>query len=648
MFCALSHGWTNNPELPFIISDVPPDFAGGHCGGGVASAVIEGRGAMTAPPIASGGREINPAVAELAAIPRWVNWRLERSPSGKLTKVPYVIGCRRKASCTNPRTWDSFDACWRSAFIDGAAAGIGIVLDGSDDLMAADLDDCIFQSGIVKPAARIVVRKLDSYTERSPSGRGLRVFFRGTMPDKGRKVRYQDGHLELYRTERYLTVTGSHLEETPETINYVAPEVIAELLGRSQSTSGVKNGPDPIPAGEVSDDLRDRLNEAMAHSSAVWEAWNGQAPDGNDRTRSAFDLKLAGALRRHGGFSLEDFATLARWWPHGKGKEGDPRHWRRTWERAAPKAGRAAAEPETMTMAELLGMDFAPVKWVVPDVLCEGLTIKAGRPKLGKSWAVLDWAIAVSGDRPAFGSVDCETGDVLFIALEDSKRRLRSRLQKLGANPNERLKLCVEWPRIDEGGIEAIKAWLDKHPDARLIVIDTLAKIRPKGISNKDAYQADADALTELHKLANARAVAIVVVHHTRKAAADDWLDSVAGTTGLTGVADSTLVLKRERGQADAFLLGTGRDLPDYELPLKFDEQTCRWQKLDMSAAEAHATSDQAAVLRVLREACGACLMRSQIAAMTGRSKEATSNMLSRMEAAGLVEPRGNLWHPTV
>jgi AAA domain/MarR family len=314
-----------------------------------------------------------------------------------------------------------------------------------------------------------------------------------------------------------------------------------------------------------------------------------------------------------------------------------------------PKAKpNGVAEPEMMTVAELLALEFAPVKWIVPEMLCEGLTLFAGRPKLGKSWAALDWALAVAGDRSALGSIACEPGSVLVLALEDSRRRLQGRLKKLRAEANSKINVCVKWPRIDDGGIEAIRTWLDQHPDARLVVIDTLAKVRPRGIPNKDAYQADVDALTELHGLANDRAIAIVVIHHTRKAIADDWLDSVSGTTGLTGTADSLLVLKRERGQADAFLFGTGRDLPDLEMPLKFDEQTCRWHKLDISAAEAHATGDQAAIIRILRDANGAGLMQHQLAKMTDRSKQATSSMLRRMEDAGLVEVRGNLWHLTV
>jgi hypothetical protein len=207
---------------------------------------------------------------------------------------------------------------------------------------------------VVMPWARIVVRKLNSYTERSPSGTGLRVFFRSTpgqdwgsengKPKGGRNVRFQDGHVELYRFERYLTVTGAHLEDTPETINFVEPDVIAELLAPAAG-NGTEHqpGPNPKPAPEIPDELRDRLNEAMADDPVLWEVWSGQVPEGSDTTRSAFDLKLAGALRRRGGFSLDDFATLACSWRFGKGKDGDPRHWRRTWDKAAPPKQEPAA-----------------------------------------------------------------------------------------------------------------------------------------------------------------------------------------------------------------------------------------------------------------------------------------------------------------
>jgi AAA domain len=201
----------------------------------------------------------------------------------------------------------------------------------------------------------------------------------------------------------------------------------------------------------------------------------------------------------------------------------------------------------------------------------------------------LDWALAVAGDRQALGGISCEVGSVLVLALEDSKRRLQGRLRKLGAKANERITVCTDWPRIDQGGIEAIGTWLKQYPDARMVVIDTLAKIRPRGIPNKEAYQADVDALAELHRLANNRAWRWSWCSIPARLSPMTGWTAFSGTTGLTGTADSLLVLKRERGQADAFLFGTGRDLPELEMPLKFDEQTCRWHKLEMSAAEAHA-----------------------------------------------------------
>jgi AAA domain len=350
---------------------------------------------MSAPPIATGGRAVNSAVAELAAIPRWVCWKAEQR-NGKLAKVPYIAGGRRRASSTDPRTWNDFDTCWRSAFVDCAATGIGVVVDGSDDLMAADLDDCLVmpETNTLTVEAGTAIRRLNSYTEISPSGRGLRVFFRGTMADDGRKV----AHLEIYRTKRYLTVTGAHFPGTPETINQVAPEIIAELLGPATKPNGEDRGEDLGDVGEVSDELRDRLEAAMAEDSALRAAWDGAPPDRDDQSRSAFDLKLAGALRRHGRFTLQDFATLARWWPYGKGADGDARHWRRTWERAAPSGPeKPDPEEEARRIAEqikaqiiswpsLTGRQAPPRRFILPDwipALC--VTLLHGFGGVGKS-----------------------------------------------------------------------------------------------------------------------------------------------------------------------------------------------------------------------------------------------------------------------
>jgi hypothetical protein len=315
-------------------------------------------------------------------------------------------------------------------------------------------------------------------------------------------------------------------------------------------------------------------------------------------------------------------------------------------DRTTKPGGNGTAKPRIWTSAELLAEEFPEPRFIVPEIVPEGLMLLAGRPKLGKSWLLLGWAHAITSNTPALGSITCDQGEALVLALEDSPRRIKGRLRTLGVRGNGHLEVTLQWPRTDEGGIDDLIVYLDKHPACRLVGVDTLAKIRPRTSKHRDAYQADVDALEPLQQLAADRHIGIICATHTRKASADDWLDAVTGTSGVTGTADTIAVLKRERGQADAFLFGDGRDVRDYEIPLRFDEGI--WRKLEMSAPEARATSEQSAILRVLRGACGAGLMRHQIAKMTDRSNHATSNMLRRMEEAGLVEVKGNLWHLTV
>ena len=114
------------------------------------------------------------------------------------------------------------------------------------------------------------------------------------------------------------------------------------------------------------------------------------------------------------------------------------------------------------TAAELLGEDFADPRFAVDGLFPEGLAFMAGAPKLGKSWMALGLGVAIASGGRAFGTVPVVGGDVLYLALEDSPRRLQSRLRTLLGNdaPPERLHLETEWPRLDEGGTEKLDGWL--------------------------------------------------------------------------------------------------------------------------------------------------------------------------------------------
>lgn len=128
------------------------------------------------------------------------------------------------------------------------------------------------------------------------------------------------------------------------------------------------------------------------------------------------------------------------------------------------------------------GQGDTPVRWVVPGMVPEGVALLAGKPKLGKSWLAMGLRVAVASGGVAFGNVRVEKGSALYLALEDKERRLQFRLKKILARTEvpDGLHYSVECPRLDEGGVEAVEGWLRSRPDARLVVIDNLAKIRPR------------------------------------------------------------------------------------------------------------------------------------------------------------------------
>lgn len=222
--------------------------------------------------------------------------------------------------------------------------------------------------------------------------------------------------------------------------------------------------------------------------------------------------------------------------------------------------------------ADLMGKDIPPARFAVPGLLTEGLNVLAAPPKMGKSWISLGFAIAVSAGLPALGNTECEQGDVLYLALEDSPRRLQSRLRLLGADQADlrRLTLVTEpgldddpFPRANQGGLEWIANWLRTHESARLVIIDTLAMFRTARVKNGDIYQEDYDAANAIKQLAGAYGVAVLVVHHTSKAKSDDFVTSVSGTNGITGAADGVLIMARTRLTQGATLSVTGRDIEE-------------------------------------------------------------------------------------
>lgn len=301
---------------------------------------------------------------------------------------------------------------------------------------------------------------------------------------------------------------------------------------------------------------------------------------------------------------------------------------------AAPVGGPPPRLRTAWTADELMAARFPPPRWAVPGLIAEGVSLLAGPPKVGKSWLILGLALGVAAGDDALGSIPTQAGPVLYLALEDTPRRLQSRMGKiLGHRAAPRgLTLATTCPPLPEGGAAAIAGWLARNPDARMVIIDVFAKVRgrPAAVS---AYDADYAAIGHAKKLADDHGVAVVLVHHVRKAAADDFLAEVSGTNGLAGAADATLVLKRPRGEADGMLQVTGRDVDEAEFALRFSAEAGAWTLLDGPPADYAMSGTRAAISRHLRAHPGDALRA--IADATGISYDNVKKACQRMAADG-------------
>src|SRR6266566_1080377 len=209
---------------------------------------------------------------------------------------------------------------------------------------------------------------------------------------------------------------------------------------------------------------------------------------------------------------------------------------------AKPKkpANDNAIKDDSINAEMLLGMDFAALEYVIPGYVVEGLTVLGGKPKLGKSWWAYDASIAVATGGKAMGTVACEQGDVLYLALEDNRRRVKDRLltlcpaRKLMKVTLDRLTIRTVTPRIDNGLMAELDKWRLSCTTPRLVIIDVFLKVRPPRKKGEDAYAADYDAVTPLQRYASEHRLAIVLVTHTRKMEAEDPLEAISGTNGVT------------------------------------------------------------------------------------------------------------------
>ena len=234
---------------------------------------------------------------------------------------------------------------------------------------------------------------------------------------------------------------------------------------------------------------------------------------------------------------------------------------------------------ETMTAEQLQSAPYSPVPFLVDELLPEGLHILAGAPKIGKSWLALWLCLCVSQGRPLWNFAVTQ-GEVLYLSLEDSYRRIQSRLFDLTEDAPPTLHFAIMADTLKHGLEQQIEQFLTEHPATKLVVIDTLQRVRSAG-SDSNLYANDYQDVGLLKQLADRHHIAILLIHHLRKLHDDDPMNMISGSTGLSGAADSAFVLQKNARSANAASLHcTGRDIPDRTLKLELGEEDHVWKLL--------------------------------------------------------------------
>jgi AAA domain len=227
----------------------------------------------------------------------------------------------------------------------------------------------------------------------------------------------------------------------------------------------------------------------------------------------------------------------------------------------------------------------------------------------------------------------------LYAALEGGPRRLQTRLTKLLGTRRRppRLYFTCEMPRLTQGGLNFVKQWIEGADHPRLVIIDTLAMVRTAAKKEVTAYDADYATVVGLRDLAREHGIAVVLVHHLRKAEADDAF-TVSGTLGLTGAPDTIMIIRRDTN--GAVLHARGRDLLEVEKAVSFSAETCAWTVLG-DAADVRRSDERSAIITAFEGAGSEPLGPNQIAAATGFKAGNVRRLLGKMVTDGIIRKVG-------
>lgn len=269
-------------------------------------------------------------------------------------------------------------------------------------------------------------------------------------------------------------------------------------------------------------------------------------------------------------------------------------------QQVSPAGPPAPPKLEFYQAAELYGKQLERTQMVVQRMIPCGLTVLAGAPKRGKSWLALALGIAVASGADFLGQHTLK-GSVLYLDLESRQYRVKDRLSKLIHGPAPAgLYIAHTVEAIGQRFYTQIDDWSKQVESPRLVIIDTLGRIKPAGKRTENAYESDTKQYGALQAWAADRKIAVVVVHHLRKTKdSDDWFDKINGSNGLVGVADAVLGLAGMRGEDLSKLMVSGRDIDgDYTMAIRFADGKWVLESSDSDSYESEAAFIRDPVVR--------------------------------------------------
>ena len=231
----------------------------------------------------------------------------------------------------------------------------------------------------------------------------------------------------------------------------------------------------------------------------------------------------------------------------------------------------------TVTLNELYETTYPSRPPIIDGLLYPGTYLFAGAPKVGKSFLVAQIAYHISMGLPLW-DYPVNQCTALYLALEDDYRRLQERMFRMfGVESTKHLHFATAAKQIGNGLEDQMELFLREHPDTRLIIIDTMQKVRELG-GEGNLYASDYDIIGKMKQFSDKHGICLLLVHHTRKQPAADKFDMISGSTGLLGCADGAFLLQKDqRTGVTATLEVTGRDQPAQRIYLNHNPERLSW-----------------------------------------------------------------------